>query len=105
MVRPRSVICWHCTGFRQLWLRKSKPGRPPIGIELQRLIKRLADDNPLWGEERIANELLLKLDIAGRRAPSESTCLSARPAHRAANSGGQRYSITTPKPSLPAISW
>ena len=31
--------------------------------ELRRLIRRMARENPLWGEERIANELLLKLSI------------------------------------------
>jgi putative transposase len=31
---------------------------------LQRLIVRMAQANPTWGEERIANELLLKLGLA-----------------------------------------
>lgn len=31
--------------------------------ELQALIRRMARENPSWGEERIANELLLKLGI------------------------------------------
>ena len=39
------------------------PGRPPIPEQIQALIRRLARENPLWGEERIANELLLKLGI------------------------------------------
>jgi hypothetical protein len=39
------------------------PGRPPIPPELQVLIRRMADENPSWGEERIANELLLKLGL------------------------------------------
>ncbi len=30
---------------------------------LQALIHRIANENPLWGEERIANEMLLKLGI------------------------------------------
>jgi transposase InsO family protein len=42
---------------------KSRPGRPPIPRELQALIRRMARENPSWGEERIANELLLKLGI------------------------------------------
>jgi hypothetical protein len=32
-----------------------------IPVQLQGLIRRMATENPLWGEERIANELLLKL--------------------------------------------
>ena len=32
-------------------------------MELRQLIRRMAQDNPLWGEERIANELLVKLGL------------------------------------------
>src|SRR5262249_45134590 len=31
--------------------------------DLQALIRRMASENPTWGEERIANELLLKLGL------------------------------------------
>jgi putative transposase len=31
--------------------------------ELRSLIRRMATENPLWSEERIANELLVKLGI------------------------------------------
>ena len=63
VVRPETVIRWHRAGWRLLWRYKSRPGRPPIPLELRRLIRRMAIENPLWGEERIANELLLKLGI------------------------------------------
>jgi putative transposase len=53
VVQPRTLIGWHRAGFRLLWRWKSKPGRPPIPVELRRLIRRMAQDNPLWGEERI----------------------------------------------------
>jgi hypothetical protein len=42
---------------------KSHPGRPPIPVELRQLIREMAVGNSSWGEERIANELLLKLGI------------------------------------------
>jgi hypothetical protein len=61
VVRPESMIRWHRAGWRLFWRFKSRPGRPPIPAELRRLIRRMADENPLWGEERIANEYLLKL--------------------------------------------
>jgi hypothetical protein len=35
--------------------------RPPIPAELRGLIRKIAADNPVLGEERIANELLVKL--------------------------------------------
>src|SRR5438093_10805953 len=63
VVRPETVIRWHRTGWQLLWHYKSRPGRPPIPRELRQLIRRMAMENPLWGEERIANELLLKLSI------------------------------------------
>jgi putative transposase len=42
---------------------KCRAGRPAIPAELRSLIRRLAAESPLWGEERIANELLVKLGI------------------------------------------
>jgi putative transposase len=63
VVRPETVVRWHRAGWRLLWRYRSRPGRPPIPLELRRLIRRMAVENPLWGEERIANELLIKLGI------------------------------------------
>ena len=51
MVRPSTVIDGHRLGWRIFWRWKSRAGRPPIALEL------------LWGEERIANELLVKLGV------------------------------------------
>jgi putative transposase len=60
VVTPRTFIGWHRQGFRFYWHRKCHAGRPPIPLELQALIRRVAHENPPWGEGRIANELLLK---------------------------------------------
>ena len=60
VVQPATMVRWHRMGWKLLWRMKSRPGRPPIAPELRLLIRRMAEDNPLWGEERIANELLLK---------------------------------------------
>jgi len=38
-------------------------GRPQVTTEVRNLIRRLAAENPTWGEKRIADELLLKLQI------------------------------------------
>jgi hypothetical protein len=62
-VTPKTFIGWHRAGFRLFWRWRSRPGRPPIPIELRRLIREMALSNLSWGEERIANELLLKLGI------------------------------------------
>ena len=62
-VRPATIVRWHRLGWRIFWRRKCRAGRPPIPAELRSLIRRMAAENPLWGEERIANELLVKLGI------------------------------------------
>ncbi|MGZ8229943.1 MAG: helix-turn-helix domain-containing protein [Burkholderiales bacterium] len=46
-----------------LRLMTNRLGRPRIPTELLALIRRMAPDNPVWGEERIAGELLVKLGI------------------------------------------
>jgi putative transposase len=63
VVRPGTLVRWHRAGWRLFWRVRSKPGRPQIPLELRRLIWRMATENPIWGEERIANELLLKLGL------------------------------------------
>ena len=63
IVTPQTFTRWHRQGFRLFWRWKSRPGRPRIPAELQVLIRQMAHDNPTWGQERMANELLLKLGL------------------------------------------
>ena len=63
IVQPATLVRWHREAFRLFWRWRSRPGRPPLPMELQRLIAAMARDNPTWGEERMAGELLLKLGI------------------------------------------
>ena len=63
VVRPETMIRWHRAGCRLFWRLKSRPGRPPIPKQAQALIRRMGSENPTRGEERIANERLLKLGL------------------------------------------
>src|SRR5215813_11517007 len=64
VVKPDTLIRWHRKGFRLFWKWKSRSnGRPRVPIDLRGLIVHMASNNPTWGEERIANELLLKIGI------------------------------------------
>ncbi|MCU1338198.1 MAG: hypothetical protein JWO19_3779, partial [Bryobacterales bacterium] len=64
IVQPGTFLRWHRQAFRLFWRWKSrKRGRPPLPKNLQELIRKMARENPIWGEERIANELFLKLAI------------------------------------------
>jgi hypothetical protein len=64
-VKPETFLGWHRKGFQLLWRWKSRPrGRPRL---LQKLIQRMARENPTWAEERIAAELLVRTENAIRR--------------------------------------
>lgn len=63
IMQPATLIRWHRQGFRLFWRCTSRHGRPPIPRALQALIRQMARENPTWGQERIANELLLKLGL------------------------------------------
>jgi len=64
IVKPDTLIRWHRKGFRLFWKWKSRSsGRPRIPADLRKLIVEMAANNPTWGQERIANELLLKIGI------------------------------------------
>jgi transposase InsO family protein len=89
VVRPETLIRWHRAGFKRLWRWKSRPGRPQIPQELRELIRRMARENPLWGQERIANELLLKLGL--RVSPRTVRKYLPRPPPRRPR-GDQRWS-------------
>jgi len=70
-VKPETVIRWHRDGFRRYWARLSrrgrKLGRPPIGRELRRLIRRIALENLTWGAPRIHGELrMLGFNVSER---------------------------------------
>jgi putative transposase len=63
-VKPDTLIRWHRKGFRLFWRWKSRQtGRPGLPKDLRQLIRDMAAANVTWGQERIANELKLKLGI------------------------------------------
>jgi hypothetical protein len=63
VVQPATFLRWHQQGFRLFWRWKSSRGRPPLTADLCTLIRRMARDNSSWAEERIADELVLKLGL------------------------------------------
>ncbi len=64
VVKADTFIRWHRKGFRLFWRWKSRPrGRPRLPNNLRQLILRMAAENPIWGEARIADELQLKLGL------------------------------------------
>jgi hypothetical protein len=63
VVTPKTFIGWQRKGFQLFWRKKCQSGRPRIPPDLQRLLRMMARENPSWGQERIANEFLVKLGL------------------------------------------
>jgi putative transposase len=58
LVTPRTLFRWHRALVRRKWRQPPGPvGRPPLSVEIQELVLRLARENPRWGHRRICGEL------------------------------------------------
>ena len=59
VVTPATLLRWHRELVRRKWTySRRRPGRPPTGHAQRELVLRLARENPRWGYQRIAGELL-----------------------------------------------
>ena len=60
IVKPDTVIRWHRMGWKAYWhwrsTRSRTSGRRTITPEIRELIRRMARENPLWGQRRIQAE-------------------------------------------------
>ena len=63
VVTPATFIRWHRKTFKLYWRWKSRGGRPPLPKVIRHLIACMVKENMTWGEERIADELSLKLGV------------------------------------------
>jgi putative transposase len=73
IVKPATILRWHRAGFRTYWRWKSRKraGRPWIDRGLRDLIRRMSQENPLWGAPRIHGELyMVNCSSLGSRSPS-----------------------------------
>jgi transposase InsO family protein len=88
IVQPATLLRWHREGYRLFWKWKSRKrnSQPRISEETIALIRRMAEENPLWGAERIRGELLkLGISVAKRTI--------------------QRYIGHKPVPRVPSQTW
>ena len=63
VVTPVTFVRWRRKSFKLYWRWKSPGSRPPLPKDIGQLIARMVRENATLGEERIADELSLKLGI------------------------------------------
>jgi putative transposase len=81
LVRPETVLRWHREGFRLFWRRKSRSSGPRearLAPAVVALIHRMANENRLWGAERMRGELL-KLGVRVAKRTIQRYLQGARP--------------------------
>jgi putative transposase len=78
--KPDTLLRWHRQGFRLFWKFKSRHrgGRPQLDTETFALIRRMAQENRLWGAERIRGELL-KLGVTVAKHTIQTYIARVRP--------------------------
>jgi hypothetical protein len=49
IIRPETLVRWHCAGFHGYGAESLGSGRPPINTELRTLIRQMSLENLLGG--------------------------------------------------------
>jgi putative transposase len=76
LVSPRTLLRWHRALVRRKWRQPpGRRGRPPLAVEVQELVLRLARENPRWGHRRICGELA---KLGFRMSPTSTRRLLAQ---------------------------
>jgi transposase InsO family protein len=57
IVTPDTILRWHRQLIARKWTYVSRPGRRGVLAEIQRLVVRMAGENPTWGYTRIQGAL------------------------------------------------
>jgi putative transposase len=57
IVTPDTLLRWHRQLIARKWTYASKIGRRSVVLEIQRLVVRMAEENPTWGYTRIQGAL------------------------------------------------
>ena len=92
VVAPATLLRWHRELVRRRWTYpQGRAGRPPTDRVLRKLVLRLARENPRWGYQRIAGELI---KLGFRLSPSTiRRLLASAGLEPAPRRGGTSWSV------------
>ncbi len=92
VVAPATLLRWHRELVRRRWTYpQGRAGRPPTDRVLRELVLRLARENPRWGYQRIAGELI---KLGFRLSPSTiRRLLASAGLEPAPRRGGTSWSV------------
>src|SRR6266516_3352911 len=92
IVAPATLLRWHRELVRRRWTYpQGRAGRPPTDRVLRKLVLRLARENPRWGYQRIAGELI---KLGFRLSPSTiRRLLASAGLEPAPRRGGTSWSV------------
>lgn len=71
IVKPETVVRWHRQGFKFYWnfisRRGKRKGRPPVTKEIRDMIRKIANENPIWRAPKVHAEMVkLGYDVSER---------------------------------------
>ena len=104
IVQPQTLVRWHRQGFRLFWRWKSRPGHPPIPVELRQLIREMAVSNPSWAKSALPMNYCSNSVFACRHVRYESTYCCVRQGILAGINAGRASFAIMLRPSWPVTS-
>ena len=103
VVKPATVIAWHRQAARRYWRwRSRRPGRPRIPRDHIALVRRISGQHPAWGEDRVAEEVAVKLGV--RHSTSTIRRYMVRSPEPRGGRTWKTFMQTSPIPSPPIAS-
>jgi hypothetical protein len=100
LVQPKTFIRWHRQAFRLLWRWKSRPGRLPIPLELQRSSARWLGTIRRGARSALPTSCCSSSAFGYRHEPFASICRhvwTEAPVSACSASAGRRLCATTPR--------
>jgi hypothetical protein len=102
IVQPETVVRWHRKGFRLYWRSISKrgPGRPPIPVEVQALIRRFANENN-WRARKVRAELAklgISVSLSRNMSPTATNASAGRRFFAITNTASPRWTSWSSRP-------